>query len=272
MDVARCTADGITYTIQLFESRGESFISEFRRLLVCPECSGPAFYRRESTSGQGACFGARPHHLQCTLGAAEAKRGGTIGPNEHEIIHQSEKIVVDFAFGAHEFVHPDPPVTPDEPFGHGGRFIQEGGRRTSHMHRRLSTLLKNLIYSEVFRRSEQLIALPEGEYRVKDFFVNFSSVANISIGSYCGFWGMISDAGLFPKDKPSLWLNSGGREAVSVVIDVALGEGFQKRYPIFELEKFSGSYVLVFGELRLSKNNKPYISVKDINKITLSFD
>lgn len=272
MDVARCTADGIVYTVELFESKGDIFVAQYRRLLACPECGGPAFYRRESTSGQAACFGARPHALQCGLGAAEGRRSGKMGPGEQESIQPIERILVDFNYGAHEAINPDDPDQHVDPKGRGRRFTPGTSRRQSQKHRRLSTLLKNLIYSPAFRNSDQLIALPKGEYRVKELFVEFSSVSETMVGSYRGFWGMVSDAAAFPEGKESLWLNSGGRDAVSVVVDAELGETFQKRYPIFELEKFAGSYVLVFGELLLSRRNKLYIAVKEMDHISLLLD
>lgn len=272
MDVARCTADGIVYTVELFEGRGDSFVSQYRRLLACPECGGPAFYRRESTKGQAACFGARPHALKCSLGAAEGRRAGTMGPGEQESIQPIERILVDFNYGAHEEVNPDDPGQVVDPNGRGRRFTPGTGGRQSQKHRRLSTLLKNLIYSPAFRNSEQLIALPKGEYRVKELFVEFPSVSETMVGSYRGFWGMVSDAAMYPKGNESLWLNSGGRDAVSVVVDADLGEAFQKRYPIFDPEKFAGSYVLVFGELRLSQKNKLYIAVKELDQISLLLD
>lgn len=272
MDVARCTADGIVYTVELFESRGDSFVSQYRRLLACPECAGPAFYRRESSSGQAACFGARPHAAKCSLGAVEGRRSGTMGPGEQDAIQPSERILVDFEYGAHEPVNPYDPGHVLDPEGRGRKFTPGTGGRSSQKHRRLSSLLKNLIYSSAFRESDQLIALPQGEYRVKDLFVEFPLTSEAMVGSYRGFWGMVSDAAAFPKGNESLWLNSGGRDAVSVVVDADLGETFQKRYPVFDLEKFAGSYVLVFGELRLSQKNKLYIAVKDLSQISLLLD
>jgi hypothetical protein len=192
-----------------------------------------------------------------------------MGPSEQESIQPIEKILVDFNYGAHEEVNPDN-LGPDvDPEGRGRRFTPGTEGRKSHKHRRLSTLLKNLIYSPAFRNSEQLIALPEGEYRVKDLFVEFPSVSETMVGLYRGFWGMVSDAKMVPE---SLWLNSGGRDAVSVVVGGDLGEAFQERYPIEDAEKFAGSYVLVFGELRLSKNNKLYITVKEVGQISLLLD
>lgn len=195
-----------------------------------------------------------------------------MGPGEQGSIQPIEKILVDFNYGAREEVNPDDQGPDVDPQGRGRRFTPGTAGRKSHKHRRLSTLLKNLIYSPAFRNSEQLIALPQGEYRVKDLFVEFPLVSETTVGSYRGFWGMVADAGMYPKGNESLWLNSGGRDAVSVVVDADLGEAFEKRYPVTELEGFAGSYVLVFGELRRSQRDKLYIAVKELGQISLLLD
>jgi len=139
------------------------------------------------------------------------------------------------------------------------------------MHRRLSTLLRNLIHSEDFRNSDQLIAIAEGEFRVREFFVEFSEITDEYEGRYRGYWGLISDAASSRDEPSSLWLNSGGRDDVSVVIDAASTREFYERFPLDDLEDLAGAYALVFGELRVSRNGKKYLAVGDISKITVSY-
>lgn len=270
MDVARCTLNNHDYDIPTFEALSDHQIGHYRRFLVCPECSGPGFYRRESRSGQAACFGARPHTARCSMAAAEARRGGGLGPGQDELINRGDRIEVDFDYGAHPIVNPLPDE-PANPGGRGGRFVVGGARRNAVMHRRLSTLLRNLMHSEDFRRSDQLIALPEGEFRVRDFFVDFSEIGEDLEDEYRGYWGMISDAGLSRENPPSLWLNSGGRDDVSIVVGDALSNAFLERFPFDELDDLAGAYVLIFGHLRFSQNGKKYIALSNIEKITISF-
>ncbi|HBN8314982.1 TPA: hypothetical protein ACMFPZ_005606 [Pseudomonas aeruginosa] len=270
MDIARCTLDNRNYDIPKFEALGDRAIDEYRRYLVCPECNGPGFYRKESRSGQAACFGARPHEANCSMAAGEPRRAGGLGPGQDEFINPGERIEVDFAYGAHENVNPDP-AEPGNPNGRGGRHIGRGGRRNAVLHRRLSTLLRNLMYSEDFRHSDQIIAIAEGEFRVRDFFVEFSNIENNDIGHYLGCWGLISDAGLSAGESPSLWLNSGGRDDVSVVVDGNLAGEFKRRFPFEDLEDFAGTYALVFSKVKQSRNGKIYLAVNDISKITISY-
>lgn len=269
MDVARCTIDNHSYDIPTFESLSDQQIGRFRRHLVCPECGGPGFYRRESRSGQAACFGARPHEQNCPLAAAEPRRGGALGGGQDELINRGERIEVDFDYGAHPPVNPDPDV-PHNPRGQGGRFIGEGLRRNAVMHRRLSTLLRNLIHSPDFRVSEQLIALPEGEFRVRDFFVEFSEINNSHENEYRGYWGFISDAAMSRDNPPDLWLNSGGRDDVSIVCNSGTIGELQNRFPFEELDDLAGSYALIFGRLRFSQYGKKYLAINEIEKISIS--
>lgn len=271
MDVAHCTANGRNYSAQSFEALSDSLIEAYRRQLVCPECKGPAFFRKESTSGQAACFGARPHAKKCSLAAVESLQGGMFGPDKEERINHGERIEIDFNFGASPVVHPGPDAPDDGPC-QGGRFRGGQRPRTAVTHRRLSTLLKNLMHSEDFRRSDQLIAIAQGEYRVRDLFVSFDEIDAHHINSFRGYWGMITDAGLSKGESKSLWLNSGAADDVSVVVDASLSVPFLTRFPVEDTDDLAGSYVLVFGELKVSNNDrkKRFIANKDISKITLS--
>lgn len=268
MDVALCTLNQITYTVQLFEALSAAEIGKQRKFLVCPECKGPGFYRKESTSGQAACFGARPHAPKCGLAAAEARHAGGMGPDQDERINLGERIEVDFNYGTQEVDHSDP-GEPSDASGRGGRYVNAGsGPRRAVMHRRLSTLLKNLIHAPDFQQSEQLIAMPEGEFRVKDFFVDFRSIDESLLDEYRGYWGMLSDS-RFGRDN-ALWLNTGGRDDVSLVVDEASVGEFGERFDVKSTEDLAGSYVLVFGRLKKSSKDKKYISISDIGYCTIS--
>lgn len=267
MDIAKCTADGKTYQATVFEALGD--LENLRRQLICPSCNAPAFFRKTSISGQAACFGARPHAKGCALAALEGNRGGLNGLGQDEQINLGQLIEVDFAYGAHQATHPEP-NDPIDPSGRGGRFSPGGGDRNPVMHRRLSTLLKNLMLSEQFRKSDQILRLPEGQFRVRDFFVEFGSAQHQRTEEYRGLWGMLSDA-RYGQDG-SVWLNSGGRENVSVVVDHSIVENFKRRFCVDELEELAGAYILVFGTLKRSGNGKRYLACYDMRHITASLD
>lgn len=72
MQSARCTLNGALYHAQQLTSLPNHDLSQRRHHLVCPECGGPAFYRKETHNGRDACFGARPHASGCSLKAAQS--------------------------------------------------------------------------------------------------------------------------------------------------------------------------------------------------------
>lgn len=266
MDIARCIADGHNYNAHQFEQLDAGTLERYRRLLICPQCQAPAFFRKESRSGQAACFGARPHLDNCPLAAVETIRGGARGDDQEERINVGDRIEIDFDFGAQDIVRPQPDA-PIEPGGAGGRYVVGSGRRTAVRRRRLSTILRNLMLSEQFANSDQLLALPEGEFRVRDFFVRFDDATAERRGQYRGYWGMLSDA---REWQESLWLNSGGRAGVSIAVDTSILQDFRNRFRVRDNEDLAGAYVLIFGYLHRSQNGKMYVACNDMQFITVN--
>jgi len=269
MDAARCTLDNAVYQAVRFAALPPNELSKKRRFLVCPECNGPAFFRKASRSGQAACFGARPHEDGCTLAASEYERNDTgLGDDQDILENPGQRIVIDFNFGAQPA---DKHNDPDESYnvgGRGGRFVGDGERPNAEMHRRLSTILRNLIMSEQFRTSRQIIEIVGvGEFSVADFFVHFSAVAPMHIGQYRGYWGMVADARF--GQTGALWLNSGGRDDMSICVAEPLVDELHQRFRIAEEEDLAGAYTLVFGTLRSSQAGKKYVQAEDLGFITV---
>lgn len=242
VDVALCTIDNNMYTLPVFEGLSELTLSYYRRHLLCPKCLGQAFYRRQTRAGQPGIFEARPHRQPC------AERRWSNGLSEP--IETTERIEVCFG-----------------PAGQGaeGAPARHGGTR-----RRLDTLLANLMFNEDFAASDQLIAVDEGLFRVKDFFVPFANTPSNGRGEYRGYWGFVSDAGKSGEQPASLWLNSGGVQDLSIVVSGELLGGFVQRFGIDDLEMLAGAYVLVLGRLRVSQFGKKYIAVSDISRMAVN--
>lgn len=267
MDVARCTANGQNYSAHQFEQLDDATLERYRRLLICPQCEATAFFRKESRSGQAACFGARPHGNGCALAAVETIYRGAPGDDQEERINIGDRIEIDFDFGAQDVVRPQPDA-PVEPGGVGGRYVGGPGTRIAVRRRRLSTLLRNLMLSDQFVNSDQLIALPEGEFRIRDFFVRFTDANAELLGQYRGYWGMLSDA---RDGQGALWLNSsGGRAGVSIAVDDAILHDFRNRFRVPDNEDLAGAYVLVFGHLHRSQYGKMYVACNDMRFITVN--
>lgn len=269
MDDARCTLDNKIYQALRFSALPPSELYSKRRDLVCHECNGPAFFRKASRSGQAACFGARPHKDGCTLAASEYEQNN-IGPGDDQyiLVNPGQRIVIDLNFGTQPTDRHNDPDEPNNVGGRGGRFVGDGERPNAKMHRRLSTILRNLIKSEQFRTSRQVIEIVDvGEFAVADFFVRFSAAAVMQNVKCRGYWGMIADARL--DQKGVLWLNSGGRNDMSICVPEQFVPELYQRFRVSKEEDLAEAYALVLGTLSNSQAGKKYVQAEDISFITL---
>lgn len=268
MDVALCTLDNHTYTSAQFAQLPFADMSEKRRNLVCPECGGPAYFRRLTRNGRAACFGARPHQPHCSLSVLDETRVIHGQGEIAEVINNpGERIVVDLNFGAQQHVHAEPNLGPVRGGGRAGIHIGDNAANNARMHRRLSTLLRTLIESPDFRASQQILEIFGNEIRVRDFFVPLLEIQPHHLNSLKGFWGMLSDVGA--DQSKTIWLNSGGRRNISFCIDDNSFTQICERYNINEEEDFSGAYILVIGEAKLAQSGKVYCSIQDPNMVCL---
>lgn len=269
MDTAICTEDGHTYTAVEFSRLEPLQLERKRRQLICEECRYPAFFRKPSRSGRGACFGARPHGENCDQAAVDNEvRVPGAGDDQDEVFNAGDRIVVELAFGGQDGdVHLDGDERgPRRP--RGGRYVGDGGPRVGQMHRRLSTLLRLLVTAPNFRYSEQLIAVAnQPELPASDFFVHLSEVTGQYAGQFRGYWGQLTDAG--EGADGVLWLNSGVRADASFLLPQQFRRQVMQRFRLDEEEDFSGMYILVLGTLRVSRNGKKICDIEDPGMITL---
>lgn len=269
MDIARCTENGLVYTAATFATLHPNDLERMRQQLTCPECSGPAFYRKASISGRAACFGARPHHDACSLAAQDSEHVIEGEGTDLDVLNNpAERIVVDLAFGAPaREVHGDL----EEGAGRAGRaprYVGGNPRPNARMHRRLSSLLRTLIEAPHFARSNQLLEIAgQPEISVCDFFVPLTQVDKLMQGRIRGWWGLISDAKVGGDE--SLWLNGGGRGMLSCCIPYELRTQVLGRFRLDDIEQLAGAYVLVIGDLRISQHGKMYCVIDSPNHIAI---
>lgn len=263
MENALCIEDGIIYNAVNFALSTPEDIARKRRLLQCPECEGPAFFRNVSFNGQRiACFGARPHAQGCQLAAQDFIYEYSTDENKGQII-PSSKIIIDFRYGT--------TISPDSIFNAGCIPIQEGlasgynfDQPHTHIYyrQRLSSLLRKLIESPLFCNSDQIIRIEgRGEVSARNLFMLLQSATHHFSGHFKGYWGVISDA-KFALDR-SLWFNSGGNDNISFCLDSKFVEGIINRYGIRDLEDISGAYILVFGISHITPNGKLWCLIDD---------
>lgn len=263
MDTAICVEDGHTYTAVEFSGLQPLELARKRRQLICEECEGPAFFRKRTRSGRGACFGARPHVNGCTQAAADHDQViPGIADDENEIYNPGDRIVLDLNYGgAEQEVHLDQrPGQTRRP--RGGRHIGDGRQGYAEMHRRLSTMLRTLVTAPNFRYSDQIIEVAgHPEMPARDFFVNFADVTPQYNHQFRGYWGLLSDA-RYGGDG-SLWLNSGGRGEISFCLATEHIAPVLERYRFQDEDDFSGAYLLVLGTVGISHANKIFCIVEN---------
>jgi len=130
----------------------------------------------------------------------------------------------------------------------------------------LATLLQYLIKSERFAHYDGFIETGSPHpWKVKNVFVQFNDVREFHIGRWRGYWGMIADA-----NSGINYLNSGGRDTVSVFLNPEVRKGLLRKYRMGDAEDVAGCYALVFGKLRKFQNGKKYVCPADSSWICLS--
>ena len=268
MDKAQCTLNQKSYNAVEFSKLPLKELSQKRNFLICDECKKPAFFRKAATSGQAACFGARPHASSCSNVSQDTLKISSLGSDEEDIIHNPGQIIeIDIIYGQTE-VKPDPSVSNDPTAsGRARKYTGNGARPNANMHRRLSTLLKNLVNIEEFKNSTQeLIIEGRAPISVASFFVEFKDINDSHEEKFLGYWGLLTDAKI---NNNTLWLNSGGFNSVSFPVSANEIKKFEGRHKIQNLEDYVGKYALIIGTKATSGKGKEYIKASNIDYITM---
>jgi len=58
-----------------------------------------------------------------------------------------------------------------------------------------------------------------------------------------------------------MWLNSGGRENISICLDSKIVDAIATRYRIDGLEDIAGAYILVLGTPQISQHRKLHVII-----------
>ncbi|WP_417387307.1 hypothetical protein [Gimesia sp.] len=268
MDSALCLDDDKIYGAENFSKLVNEELEKKRRSLVCISCKGPAYFRKASISGQAACFGARPHSSDCALASLthETFEDGE-GSDQNLKINPGDEIVVDLILQTEEVLKPiaNSDLPPNS--NRKGKYLKTDKSVKAQTHRRLSTLLHNLIHNPDFRTSQQTIIVDdEARCSVSDFFIQLNEITPKDKGTYRGCWGMISDAN--EGENKTIWFNSGGDwRSFSFCLDKTKVDPVFKKYKIKDLEDFAGAYILVCGNISESGNNKLYCAINSADHL-----
>ena len=230
MQKARCTQDDSTYGADQFaDLSNDDFLSR-RQNLVCPECGGRAFFRKQSQNGRESCFGARPHAEGCGQRTAQAAAsahqergspGAWIDPNT--------RIAVDLtsqsgARNGYDSVPSDNIEMEDEFSAYAEHLRMEKVRENSLRHMRMGPLLRQLISNPAFHHSQQVIEIPGlGKFRACDFFVALPDICARHDNFTLGVFGRIVGVD-HSSDYRGFWLKTEGLSTPNIYLpqDIAL--------------------------------------------------
>lgn len=268
METARCLQDGSIYSSQQFTQLPAADLWEKRRYLVCPECGGPAFFRKQSHNGREPCFGARPHSDWCNQKAvpAAAPAGEWEDPSDGWL-DPARRLVLDFGFGAAQLAQSDQPVELQDLITQGEPTAASGLGTHGVKHVRLRPLLRYLMSTQV-RTSQHIVDVAGvGTFAASELFVPFEATTPMHNFMWHGFFGGIVSA-YSDRDK-TLWLNSRGQSDFSVCVPTGLIANLYSRFRVTEAEDLAGANVLVFGHLQISQQGKRYVVLENISSVSI---
>lgn len=269
MRAALCILDGVIYEAVTF-AQTENFETN-RAHLVCPECNGPAYYRRSTCNGRDACFASRAHAEGCNM--ATMIQGGPLvghGEGEEGLFTTGQRIVVNFNYGTQENGDEAQPTGGPPDTGNAGEGNGQGAAVRENTYRYMSSLLRSLIQSEEFRRSTQIIEVPgrDEEVTVEDFFLEFPDVTEDHINTYHGYWGTIQDAR--QGTGRTLWFNSGHiNDDVSALLDHRHIRTVYQTFNIDNETELTGAHILVLGTLRVAGSGKRCVQIEAPEHVTI---
>ena len=264
MDHARCADDGQIYNAVEFSRLFPNELERKRRFLRCPECGWPAFFRHTSPIGRAPCFGERPHATGCRLAAYDVERLQSMADEDSQL-NSSRTIVVDLRYGT---PGQSENVACTERSPVSGDFGCGACRPDLRMHRRPSSLLRQLIESPAFGNSGQPIEIFGNRMTsARDLFVPLTAVTPSLEGQFRGFWGSLLNAKL---EGQTIWFNSGDWDAFSFCLDSRFLSDLNRRYAIENVRGLADAYILVFGTLRVSQLGKPFCVIEDLDEMALT--
>lgn len=268
MKFAYCITDGQNYEASDFASRPSEWISAHRTELECPLCHNLAFFRKASRSGQAACFGARPHDTACDLAVPpsdHAERAVKVDADvltnkgrNFELRLPSRKRAMKSVLATNQ--------TTD--LGRiGAQFVKWRKNNETSSSINAKECLINLVLSENYRESDQTIRPPHGtRMQIKDFFVPLRQ-ADTASSDIRGYWGSLYD--YRELEDGTVWLNAGKRTHMSVLMNPGTLTELLASYGLEGVEDLIGVYVLVIGQLQVSRNSKLFLKPRDSRHVVL---
>ncbi len=253
-----CTQNKQSYTILTFLELSVSEIERYRHSLICKCCEGSAYYRKKSSSGRRACFGAF-HKEACNPSDAKSEPNE---PEERQDIEDVQQVIArDDLIEAHFGLptsgagrNADNNSSSQEAESNESNTKRHSQSPPKYRHSKLGmrTLLNSLIYKDGFPSRDMKVVINGYQYNAKNLFVRFEDSApylllNSRKTRPHMYWGQLSG-----MDKEMAWLNTGGARNIGI----PLGDYKSKILDAFGIEDpedVVGCYALVFGYCKVNK-------------------
>ncbi|SDX98526.1 J domain-containing protein [Pseudomonas sp. NFACC08-1] len=262
MDIAKCVLDDRVYDALDFSKLHPGELAIKRRHLICTECHATAFFRKASRNGQAACFGAFPHAEGCSLGLSDIRESPV------------ENISSDVTDDLNEHVDSSAAAALRAQAGlrlpsnkRAGASSESDSITGTGVRQNLSLILKKIITLEQNDQNKEKDLGDEYTTAGKYQFVNFNRIKTDQGEEDRGYWGMLTDARL--SSEGALWLNAGGAENVSCVIQAEMVDDFFAAYGLSDEEDLAGAFLILIGSLKVSANGKKYIRLAGLEHIAL---
>ncbi len=236
--------------------------------LICDNCHGKGYYRKESRDKKPACFGAY-HEDNCQYKSKDSKP--RLDPETVEevntIITNNETIDVSFSAYSAQQLEPAKKQSPSSKKKASTKVAKQYTKQPvqyRNLNKGLRSLLRMLMSSDTFASSNVKIDIGHRyPYSAKNIFVNFDDISEEHLEKwqgYRGYWGVISDA-----DSNINWLNTANAKDVSIPIS-KIKEQLVKIFDIKTSEDLAGASVLIFGYLSISDEKKKWYIQVDKNE------
>jgi hypothetical protein len=283
-------ADKVTFSIFEFKKLPAQKIALYRHSLFCPVCLQPAYFRRASTDGKQACFGARDHLPDCSElnshlrnasldslkedrieNSAEANtmtqqqdtaKREKIANEDHQLIEETVKaeqgFVIDFSAKIKNKKANEAIKVSNDSSEHKKRAAEKENSNasiikqpTSEIKQSLPKLLTSLLRGSSLATSDVWVHTSEKhKWRAKNLFVKLAEAEVVENGSPRMYWGTISHA-----DKAMLWLNVQGNKQIAIPIKL-FQANLLKKYALKTHTDFAGANIILFAKCVESKNKE----------------
>lgn len=264
MDVAFCTDDGEEYEVDEFVALPTRDRESKRRALICTECNGFAWFRKESRLSP-AHFCAhhtdecsfKTHYEDASESDDDALETDDDASNTLIINLDEEK------GGSIEVVEKHPEHDPAKEFSNStsNRLVRRNFDGDTPQQSNLRRLLLRLVKSETFRNSSDEVVFYKRNNElfvrggIKDVVKRFDQITDFDNNRAALFWGPIASVGETADGR--LWLNSSkeySSASISIFDDIV--DDFLELFDVDDIDDLLGAWVIVAGTCRFSGEGK----------------